>query len=293
MGARNQQGDLPPWGGRNGPPPSPVGPLPGGSGFISPAGPPDRYRLSAEESIRYLPVTLEGEVIGFLWASPTEDAAGYVRRLDTSERAFRSPLTWSNRLREAYAEGAPALEALRRWVGAPEDPEGGGIAVEAQEREAASLADLYEVANPGSESPPEVAGPAGVFPDGTPLDRSKGWGDLSPFTLERPGYAFQTDTAVRYLPVTKGGTVLGYLWASETEDAADYQRRVPAGADGFRAGGLWISRLDRCKQEGLPPLEALRRWVGAPEDAQAGGIAADAQEQEAPSLDALKAIAER
>lgn len=285
MGAQNQQGDPPS--------PPPAGPLPGGQGFVSPAAPQGEYRLVTEQSVRYLPVTLGGEVIGFLWASPTEDAAGYVRRLDASERAFRSPLTWSNRLREAYAERLPALLALRRWVSAPEDPEGGGIAADAREQEAASLADLYEMTNPGSEPPPKIAGPEGFLPDGTPLDRSKGWGDLSPFTLEKPGYSFLTDSAVRYLPVTKNGVVLGFLWASEIEDAADYQRRIPAGADGFRAGGLWVSRLDQCKQEGLPPLEALRRWVGEPEHPEYGGIAEDVEEREAPSLEALKEIAQR
>jgi hypothetical protein len=213
--------------------------------------------------------------------------------LDASQQSFRSPLTWSDRLQEAYAEGLPAAQALRRWVGAPEDPQGGAIAADAEEREAASLADLYEVVNPGSEPPPESIGPEGTWPDGTPLDRSKGWGDLSPFTLKETGYSFQTDSAVRYLPVTKGGEILGYLWASDTEDAADYLRRLPAGAEGFRAGGLWLARLEQCKEEGLPALEALRRWIGVPEDPESGGIAADAQEQEAPSLEALKEIAGR
>lgn len=290
MNARGGQGDLPPGGG---PPSPPVGPPPGGQAFTPPPGPlPGTYTPTAKGPVRYLPVTLGGQVIGYLWASPTSNAAGFVRRMQSAEQAFRAPLTWSDRLRKSYAEGLAPTDALRHWIGVPEDPEGGGIAAGEEEREAANLAELYEAVNPGTEPPPESVGPRGHLPDGTPLDRSKGWGELSPFTLTKPGYSFQTDSPVRYLPVTRNGTVLGYLWASETDDAADYQRRVPAGAEGFRAGSLWISRLDQCKQEGLAPLEALRRWVGAPPDAQAGEIAADAQEHEAPSLAALKEIAQ-
>ncbi|GAA2111824.1 hypothetical protein [Actinomadura alba] len=293
MGPQSKQSD-PLSGGQNGPPPGGTGSGPSAADRPRRSGPPPgTYLLITKGPVHYLPVTLTGEVIGYLWASPTEKAGGYVRRLTASEEAFRSPVTWSERMRESYGEGLSALQALRRWQGAPEDPQGGAIAADAEEGEAASLAELYELANPGGDPPPDSLGPEGTFPDGTPMDRSKGWGDLSPFTLEKPGYSFQADSAVRYLPVTKGGEVLGYLWASGTEDAADYQRRLSAGAEGFRAGRLWISRLDQCKKEGLPPLDALRRWIGVPEDPEWGGVAADAQEQEAPSLDALKEIAGR
>ena len=122
--------------------------------------------------------------------------------------------------------------------------------------------------------PPEEAGPP---PDA----------ELSPFTLRRRGYGFLTRSPVRYLPVTRHGKLIGYLWASVTGDAAHFVARVDAGAEGNLAEYPWFLRLERAQEEGLTALEALRYWVGAPEHPRAGRIAADAIEQEAPSLDAL------
>ncbi|WP_157181174.1 hypothetical protein [Actinopolymorpha alba] len=131
-----------------------------------------------------------------------------------------------------------------------------------------------------------------TVPDEATMDRSQGWEDLAPFTLERPGYAFLVDGAIRYLPVTRARILLGYLWASESEDAAFFVKRTGAGVDGFYAEGRWISRLRQAKGEGLTPLQALRRWRGEPEDPEAGGIAADAVEQEAPALRTLELLAD-
>jgi hypothetical protein len=264
----------------------------GGGAFGPPPGPPARhlYGLTAKGHIRYVPVTHSGGVIGYLWASSAEGAAGFVRRLDAPPVTFRSPLVWSDRLQDAFAVRVPSGEVLCRWAGEPEDPAGGAVAADAREQDAENLAELYEIADTGSEPPPESLDPG--LPDGF-MDRSKGWGDLSPFTLDKHGYDFRTDSPVRYLPVTKGGNVLGYLWASIVGEAADYLQRNVAGAEGFLAGGLWMARLEQSEREGLPALEALRRWIGAPEDPERGGIVAGAQEREAPSLDALKAIANR
>ena len=73
------------------------------------------------------------------------------------------------------------------------------------------------------------------------MDRAQGWEDLSPFTTRRDGYRMSTETPVRYLPITRGGEVLGYLWASETDAAAAYVARKGTGAAGFQAGGLWVA----------------------------------------------------
>ena len=44
-------------------------------------------------------------------------------------------------------------------------------------------------------------------------------------------------------------------------------------------------------QQGLTPSEALRHWVGAPEDPVAGGVSTE--EHEAPDLHAMKVISGR
>jgi hypothetical protein len=114
--------------------------------------------------------------------------------------------------------------------------------------------------------------------------------ELSPFTLRRRGYGFLTESPVRYLPVTRRGELVGYLWASVSGDAAHFVPRVGAGAEGNTAEYPWFLRLERAKEQGLTALEALRHWRGEPEHPRAGRIAADAIEQEAPNLDALHQI---
>ena len=49
-------------------------------------------------------------------------------------------------------------------------------------------------------------------------------------------------------------------------------------------------RLNRASAEGLTPIEAIRQWIGAPEDPAAGGIAADAQARELPSWWVLRTL---
>lgn len=251
--------------------------------------PLDPYSAETESAVRYLPVTMSGEIIGYLWASDTDDGISFIRRLAASQDTYRAAEAWSDRLDQAEAEGLTPLQALRRWVGEPEDPDTGGIAADAVELWAPDLRTLNELANPGHVEPPLDSD---FLPDGTPMDRSQGWEDLSPFSLDSSGYyPFLTESAVRYLPVTRRGEVLGYLWASETDDAAEYVERWAADADGFHAGGLWRSRLNQAKKEGMTPLEALRRWVGQPEDPEGGGIAADAMERGA-QLQALQELAD-
>ena len=123
-------------------------------------------------------------------------------------------------------------------------------------------------------------------------DPFREWDDLSPFTLEKTGYEFMTDSPIRYLAVTLGGDVLGYLWASETDDAADYLPRPDGGAVGLDAGYVWGPRLNRAHEEGLTPMELLLRWKGEPEHPEGGGILPHAEVRPAPSVDALEFIAD-
>ncbi|WP_051415771.1 hypothetical protein [Nocardiopsis sp. CNT312] len=86
-------------------------------------------------------------------------------------------------------------------------------------------------------------------------------------------YAFSTSTPVRYQPVTRGETVIAYLWASTTEDAASCLMVLASAEpiERLRTAAQWAERLGRARSEGLTALQALERWHGAPEDPVAGG----------------------
>jgi hypothetical protein len=218
-----------------------------------------------ETALRYFPVTLGGEVIGYLYASEGRDGAGFVRRA-VNARDSLAERRWSERLRAGEADGLSPREALRRWVGAPEDREAGGIDADVAERWAPNLAALVELRKP--------TGTRELFP-----------------SLSGPSYRSSTDAPVSYRPITRGREVLGYLWASESDDAAGYVKRASSGVEGLRAGALWRARLAEAKGEGLTPTQALRRWVGAPGYLEFGEIAEDAEELGAPDLQALKEMA--
>jgi len=230
--------------------------------------------------VRYYPVTLNGEIIGYLYATQDDDWASFVRRMESAHDTFRAAVEWSRRLDQAGNYGFSPLQALRHWVGKPEHPTAGGIAAGAQEQRASGNAALARLANPprGEDTPTETEVSEGLAYSG------EGW-DV------QQGYDFLSAGPVRWLPITRRGEVLGYLWASETDYAADYIDRTEAGTAGLDAGEPWVSRLDQAAAEGLAPLQALRRWVGEPEDPVAGGIAAGAVEQEAPSVEFVQRLA--
>ncbi|MFF3110418.1 pentapeptide repeat-containing protein [Kitasatospora sp. NPDC057904] len=144
-------------------------------------------------------------------------------------------------------------------------------------RLAAALAELTDVL--GSDMDPEdptyfgTPTETGVDPhfdqDGAPADS---W---SRFELARryerfthaPGYRRTTDGDVRYVPIADGHGLLGYLWASDTEDAASFE---PADVDNdqrYSAALAWLDRLRSAHDRELSPTQALTELTGrAPED---------------------------
>ncbi|MCX4093052.1 hypothetical protein [Nocardia sp. alder85J] len=239
-----------------------------------------------------MPVMLDGQVIGVLWASKGGNAAAYQRRTAVDPDKFTRPEFWENRLDEGYRRGLPAEDAVRSWVGVDEDPRMGGVPAGTRLQEIGSEQLLWEWLNPGA--PPLEEGPwiqDGEFPDGTPEDRSKGW--TVPVSLNESNYASSTDTTIHYFPVTRGGPILGYLWASATEAAAGYIARPSAGVDGIRGRGLWIARLQDCHRAGRTALEAVRWCAAQPADEYAGVIEPGTPEQSASSPTELTEIAGR
>lgn len=262
-------------------------PSPAGGGQLPP--PAQSYSHWTREPVIYFWVRLRGKRIGCLWGSVQHPAAGFLLAPDVSGAQMYAGDVWEDRLAESYAARIPAAEAVRRWKGAAEDPVAGAIAAGEEEGQATSLQVLHEVVAPGFPAP---AGPAiqdGKFPDGTPVDRSHGFGPL--ISTLPPTYPEETAAPVRYLPVTVQGTVVGYLWASVDGQAAGYLNREPAGTAGEVAAGLWKLRLSDAHRKGVPSLDALRRCALAPEDRLSGIIGRDAQERELPGLDALRELA--
>ncbi|MFD6973266.1 hypothetical protein [Streptomyces sp. NPDC059979] len=83
------------------------------------------YRRSVTGHVRYVPVTDERGVLGYLWASEVEPAASFEPLdLDDDER-YRAALGWLDHLRSAYDRGLSPCQALTELTGRPpEDAEG-------------------------------------------------------------------------------------------------------------------------------------------------------------------------
>lgn len=103
---------------------------------------PPRFPRTTQSSVRYVAVSLRGNLVGYLWAATTDDAAGFVARKAVGADALNASVRWSERLRWAKANDLTPLQALRHWAGAEEDPKAG--AVTGAEEGASSLQDLEE-----------------------------------------------------------------------------------------------------------------------------------------------------
>jgi hypothetical protein len=247
------------------------------------------YAHWTREPLIYFWVRLRGRAIGCLWGSVRHPAAGFLLVPDASEAEMYAADFWEDRLAQAYAQDVQAAEAVRRLRGVAEDEVGGGIPADEEERQASGLQDLHQVVAPGYPVPEGPSVQDGLYEDGTPADRSQGFGPL--FSVPPPAYPEESAAPVRYLPVTLQGSVVGYVWASVDGQAAGYVNREPAGTAGEVAAGLWKMRLSDSHQEGVPSLEALRRCALAPEDRLSGVIGQGVPEQELPGLDALRELA--
>ncbi|WP_063042821.1 hypothetical protein [Nocardia pseudovaccinii] len=213
-----------------------------------------------------------------------------MRRIAADPDNITRPSFWNDRLDEQYRRGLSPVEAIRAWIGVPEDPHMGGVPADAHEHDADSMQQLWAQLNPGDE--PLGEGPwvqDDEFPSGTPLDRSKGWS--VPHIVQVPSYATDTTTPVHYYPVYRNRDVIGYLWAAAAEPAADYLPQDNFGPDGYSGRGLWIARLQDAYASGRTALEAIRWCASLPYDEYSGVIGPGVAEQYAESLADLRDIA--
>ncbi|MBB6119512.1 hypothetical protein [Nocardiopsis algeriensis] len=254
------------------------------------------YENFCEGPVLHYPVVLRGVTIGYVWCSADLEAhaAGYVVVISALETGSRidAAVYWEERLVSSCREGLAPVEALERWKRYSEHPEAGGIPEAARIERAPDIDALLRLANPDHEDPliPEERG--GEPQDTMSLAAGGSWDDFAPVTVGKT-YRSYTDQPVRYIPVRLGEHLIGYLWASVTDDAADFQPLLPPEVVHNRAHRWWVGEFMRLQESGVSPLRALRSRIGAPEDLRGGRIDADAQERVAASLDELKEIAQR
>ncbi|MFF2328365.1 MULTISPECIES: hypothetical protein [unclassified Streptomyces] len=106
----------------------------------------------------------------------------------------------------------------------------------------------------------------------------------------KSGYRRDASGSVQYLPVRRGHDVLGYLWASDAENAASFEPCDAADLDGYRAGLIWLDRLQAAHDRGLSPSAALAELGNAAQDPVAGQ-AAGVEPVGADSLAVLRELA--
>ncbi|MFW6642078.1 hypothetical protein ACOALZ_18800 [Nocardiopsis algeriensis] len=261
--------------------------------FMFPGFKKTSYDPSCDGPILHLPVELRGATIGHLWcsANPEVSAAGYapvMAALGVDQR-IDALIVWEDRLEELFKSGLNQIEALNALKGVPEHPTAGRVPDGAELEELPDSATLDDMINPGYSGPSLPSEPEEdpqLWPE---MDR---WNNFAPETIGKT-YAPRTDQPVCYLPVFLQGRLIGYLWASVTDDAADFQPLLPPEVLHNRARGWWVGEFMRLQESGVSPLQALRSRIGAPEDPTGGRIDADAQERVAASLDELKEIAQR
>lgn len=107
-----------------------------------------------------------------------------------------------------------------------------------------------------------------------------------------PHYARSTDKAVQFLTVANPrGTVLGYVWANDEDDAAGWKVRRAGGDEAFNRGALYVSKLRDAKARGLSPSAALAEIVRDTDPAGPSHVVPGSL-TEAPSLQTVKDMAE-
>ncbi|MEU0838023.1 hypothetical protein ABZ370_00925 [Streptomyces sp. NPDC005962] len=113
---------------------------------------------------------------------------------------------------------------------------------------------------------------------------------------EKPGgavdYQNWTEKPVRYFTVIdkNDGSILGYVWAGDEDDAAAYEPHQAGGSRARNHGMVWIERLREGKARGLHPTQTLDELYGNSELSGRGrplpGSLADA-----PNAAAVEALA--
>lgn len=105
-------------------------------------------------------------------------------------------------------------------------------------------------------------------------------------------YANTTDKPLHYAEVANERGVIGYLWAADESDAANFLPRPAAGGVAMSAWGSWKRELRQCKERNLLPSQALTELSDGVGNDKMGRVVSGSL-AEAANLAALKDLASR
>lgn len=107
-----------------------------------------RYEFRAQGPVDFVPIRRDrdgtSEVLGYLWFSDEEMAAGYVADQSLSPESDNLGMIWIENLSHAKAEGLSPSEAAASFVAMPPGP--AGQLVPGERSTAPTLADLRTIA---------------------------------------------------------------------------------------------------------------------------------------------------
>jgi hypothetical protein len=103
-------------------------------------------------------------------------------------------------------------------------------------------------------------------------------------------YSSRTDQAVEHIAIADGsGTVIGYLYANDDDDAAGWVPRRSATPAQQNLATPWVLWLHEAKRRGLEPSAALEALLGAQPSNSSRVV--DGSRSIAASLEALRQLA--
>ncbi|WP_344796883.1 hypothetical protein [Frondihabitans peucedani] len=111
----------------------------------APLNPETTYNKQPDGPVQFFSVERDGQIMGYLWFSDTEFAAGYKARESGGDIAFNVGLTWSPKLKEAKTDGLSPSEAVRRLALSPDIPASAGSIRSIETRSVATLAELSTI----------------------------------------------------------------------------------------------------------------------------------------------------
>ncbi|NEW34875.1 hypothetical protein GV791_20265 [Nocardia cyriacigeorgica] len=108
---------------------------------------PPTYAGETSTPVHFLQVSKGGEIVAVLWASATENAAGYLPFRRAGEAGVVGRGLWVARLSDSYVAGRDPVEAIRECRRYPEDEYSGRIEPDSPEGVAPSLGELRKFAD--------------------------------------------------------------------------------------------------------------------------------------------------
>ncbi|MEV8015298.1 hypothetical protein AB0O76_02840 [Streptomyces sp. NPDC086554] len=87
----------------------------------------DEFPETTEHPVRYFVIRREAETLGYVWASVSNDAAGFEPRTAAGDASFEVGAQWLMLLRDAHNQGLTPLKALEWLAQVPHSPEIGSI----------------------------------------------------------------------------------------------------------------------------------------------------------------------